>query len=135
MAEPQNDWRAQSRDELHDPSNPPNALLRKETRSRALMSYVLPIVILFVIVGLGLIYWATRGPVADDERDESPIGTSGEPAPGAADPQPRFDDTTDELEFRGASPPDGDAPQVDRPARNPVPPAAGTDPADAPGAN
>ena len=113
------DWHAQERAELHDPSNPPNALLREESRNRALMSYVVPIVILFVIVGLGLIYWATRGPVIDDERrDERTIGTTGERAPDATEPVPQFDDTADELEFRGANPPDGDAPQVDTPIGN-----------------
>ena len=105
MAEPQNDWDAQERHELHDPSNPPNALLRDESRSRALMSYVLPIVILFVILGLGLIYWSTR-PAIGPTPDESTIGTTGERTPGGSDPEPDFGDTRDELEFRGADRPD-----------------------------
>jgi hypothetical protein len=86
-------------------------MLREETRNRALMSYVLPIVILFVIVGLGLIYWSTR-PAGEPASDESPIGTTGERTPGGSDPEPDFGDTRDELEFRGADQPDEDGADV-----------------------
>lgn len=114
MAEQQNDWRAQERDELHDPSNPPNALLREESRNRALMSYLVPVVILFVIIGLGLIYWSTRQP-GDDFRDSDTVGTTGEKTPGGSDPLPEFGETRDELEFRGSDAPDRDGSEVDRP--------------------
>jgi hypothetical protein len=112
MAEQQNDWQAQDRHELHDPSNPPNVLLREESRNRALMSYLLPIIILFVIIGLGLIYWSTRSGV-NDTRDDSTIGTTGERTPGGSDPRPGFSNTQDELDFRGAPPSDREEPPTE----------------------
>lgn len=106
MPDDPRDWRTrEERDELTDPHNPPNPLLKPETRNRALMSYVAPIVVLFVVVGVALIYWANRGPVGttDDLREENAIGTVGREAPGGNDPAPDFGDTDDEVRFRSGS--------------------------------
>lgn len=107
MPEDPRDWPASDeREEIHDPANPPNALLSPESRSKALMSYVAPIVVLFVVVGIALIYWANRGPSTDttDEGTENAIGTAGSDSPGGFNPGPEFDDTGDELRFRGGGP-------------------------------
>ena len=109
MSDEPSQWRAPHRpDELDDPSNPPNVLLPPETRSRAVMGYVAPVVVLFVVVGIALIYWANRSPMAPagpPERDA--IGTGGivsPDSPGGFDPAPDFERTGDELEYRGVEP-------------------------------
>lgn len=117
MAQPQDDRHMPERyEETHDPRNPPNAVINPEVRRTALRVYLGPIVVLFVVVGLGLIYWANRSPVVND--DPSEVGTTGEQidavgergggtSPGGFDPQGRPDSTRDELERRGA----GERPQ------------------------
>jgi hypothetical protein len=103
-------------DETVDPKNPPNSVLQPAARTAALASYLGGIVVLFVIVGLALVYWSASGRriaqdpgerVADAARDNAEVGTAGErdpnlssPGGGSADPRPG--DTRDELEFRGA---------------------------------
>jgi hypothetical protein len=74
------------------------------------MSYLGPVVALFVIVGIALIYWGNRGPVEPDPggREADSIGTAGSSSPGGRDPGPDFDATRDELEFRGAGDATGD---------------------------
>jgi hypothetical protein len=105
MPEDPRDWRtSQPRDELDDPSNPPNALLTPETRNRALMSYLAPVVVLLVIVGVALIYWANRGPDAATDGTANAVGTVGRDAPGGFDPAPELDETADEVRFRGGGP-------------------------------
>jgi hypothetical protein len=99
MADQHNDWRtADQSHELNDPKNPPQSVLRPEARRAALLSYLGPVVALFAIVGIALIYWSNRGPVRPDERRErDAVGTVG------ADPSPRFRTTEDELQYRGTS--------------------------------
>ena len=57
-------------DEIDDPTNPPNVLLRPENRRAALWSYLGPVIALFAIVGVALIYWVNRGPVSDSVRTD-----------------------------------------------------------------
>jgi hypothetical protein len=101
MAEPQEPG-SQGREETRDPHNPPNVMLRRETRRAALMSYLGPLVVLFVVVGIALVYWANREPVqqADTEVDRE-IATTGS-TEGGGDPQPDFDDTREEIDSRGS---------------------------------
>jgi len=88
--------------ELTEPGDPPNVLLRSDTRRTALFSYLGPVIVLFAIVGVALIYWVNRGPVpAREKPDSDVIGTSGGTTPGGGDPQPAFGRTRDEIANRG----------------------------------
>jgi hypothetical protein len=103
MAEPQNDGQTPERYETTDPKNPPYSVTNKAVRSAALVSYLGPLVALFIVVGLALVYWANRGPVYDGVEDGR-IGTTGSAGtPGGFDPAPRPDSTRDELESRGVN--------------------------------
>ena len=76
-------------DETRRPENPPNSVLSKSTRRAAIGSYLGPVIVLFVIVGLGLIYWSNRGPSQPDrDTTHTGVGTTGENGPGAFDPRP-----------------------------------------------
>jgi hypothetical protein len=93
-----------SRD-LNNPKNPPQSLLRREVRRFALMSYLGPLVVLVVVVGIALIYWANRSQAPPQDVQDKEIestGTSGfQPDGGGA--RPKFDTTADELKFKGSS--------------------------------
>lgn len=94
-------------DEITDPQNPPQVLLKPEARRAAVWSYLGPVIALFVIVGVAMVYWVNRGPGVHDARtDQTAIGTVGRDAPGGGDPQGPFKSTEDELKYRGA--PDAD---------------------------
>jgi hypothetical protein len=107
MAEPRNDQTSE-RYETTDPRNPPNSMVSRETRRAAFWSYFGPVLALFVIVGIALIYWANRGPAPRERVDVGDaIGTAGERSPGESspggfEPQGRPGSTRDELERRGA---------------------------------
>ena len=99
--------------ETEHPRNPPQAVTNRGARGAALRSYLGPIVVLFVILGLALLYWARRDPGRDfDDNTLNPTtGTTGEqlkndePArelnQGGGDPAPRPDSTQEELKDRG----------------------------------
>src|SRR5688572_5222804 len=94
-------------DEITDPHNPPEVLLKPEARRAAVWSYLGPVVALFVIAGVAMLYWISRGPAPNDARtDDAAIGTVGRDSPGGGDPQGPFNSTEDELKYRGA--PGGD---------------------------
>lgn len=100
-------------DDTRHPDNPPNSVLSHSARRGALWSYLGPIVVLFVIMGLGLAYWSLRRPAAAERPDrDQAIGTSGETTPGGDTPQPHPNSTADELQFRGG---------VNQPAQGPMP--------------
>src|SRR4029450_4257230 len=64
--------------ELNDPKNPPQSLMRREVRRFAVMSYLGPLVVLVVVVGIALIYWANRSPAPPQDINEiDSTGTSG----------------------------------------------------------
>jgi hypothetical protein len=89
-------------EEITDPHNPPRVLLKPESRRAALWSYLGPVIALFLIVGVALVYWVNRTPAAGDARnDGAAIGTIGRDSPGGGDPQPPFSSTDDELKYRG----------------------------------
>ena len=100
-------------EETNHPDNPPNSMLSRGTRRAALGSYLGPVVVLFLIVGLGLLYWSHRGP-SEPDRDLARVGvgTTGENGPGAFDPAPHPGSTRAELERRGG---------VDDPTQGPMP--------------
>ena len=105
MPEERNVWRDPKSEQPNNPENPPQVLLRPEVRRAALMSYLGPVIALFVIIGLALIYWANRGPVEPDPNDRvaDAIGTIGGRSAGGFDPTPDFDRTRDELAYRGGN--------------------------------
>ena len=120
MAEPLNDRHTPERyEETTDPKNPPNSVLNASVRSTALRSYLGPLVLFFLVVGIGLIYWANRPPLVSGADDRGQIGTSGidvgddiigergnrADTPGGVDPAPRAESTADELRRRGVDQP------------------------------
>ena len=117
MAEPYDDRQTPERyEETTDPKNPPNSVLNPSVRRTALGSYIGPLVVFFLVVGIGLIYWANRPPLVPGEQDGQLIGTSGaqdrndvvgergnrDDTPGGFNPEARPDNTADELRNRGA---------------------------------
>jgi hypothetical protein len=94
------------------PQNPPNSVVNRDVRRTALRTYFLPLVALFAIVGLTLLYWASRPPAVEraanqpDREDANVAGTAGERnpddnSPGGHEPQRTPDSTRDEIEHRG----------------------------------
>src|SRR5262245_60260138 len=87
----------------NNPQNPPQTLLRPEVRRFAVMSYLGPVIVLFVAVGIALIYWANRNPVTTPElRDLDSTGTAGFQPQGGGGARPKFDSTNDELKYKGS---------------------------------
>ena len=105
MAEPYRD------PELHAPENPPQSVVNPDIRRKALWTYLGPIALFFVVIGVALVYWANRPPQhdVDAERDlPRAEGTAGEtPAreatPGGGEPQPTPGSTRDEIESRASA--------------------------------
>jgi hypothetical protein len=100
-------------EETDDPRNPPNAVTNKGARRAAVWAYLGPIIALFVIIGIAMLYWARRDPgrVHDENSLNPAIGTSGEKLKddnssrdleqGGGDPRTRPGNTADELKNRG----------------------------------
>ena len=116
MEQRREEWDATRQyDETQHPDNPPNSLLSRPTRRRALASYLGPVIVLFLIVGFALMYWSARDATSIERpraANQEGVGTSGGPTPGGFDPQPKPDSTRDEIERRGG---------VDDPAQGPSP--------------
>ena len=107
MADERNDWTPERhKGDPNDPANPPHSMIKPATRRAALMSYLGPVIALFAIVGVALIYWTSRGPASTDIRDENTIGTVGR-EPGGFEPGGAQDSARDEIEFRGGDPDTG----------------------------
>jgi hypothetical protein len=91
----------EDRSRVTAPENPPDSLLRPAARRAALLSYLGPVVILFVVVGIALVYWLNRGPVRTiTPLDRSVIGTAGLKTDGGGDPRPSFSGTANEIRNR-----------------------------------
>ena len=61
MAEPRNDWgRPERYEDTVDPRNPPNSVINPHVRTTAFWAYLGPILAMFIIIGIALIYWMTR---------------------------------------------------------------------------
>ena len=87
-------------DETTAPQNPPNSVLSKEARRAAVWSYFAPLVVLFLVVGVALVYWANRPAHSQTKgQDRAEVGTVGS-TEGGFDPHPRPDTTRDEIKFR-----------------------------------
>jgi hypothetical protein len=130
MADPINDRRTPERyEETTDPKNPPNSVFNPAVRRTALGSYLGPLIVFFLVVGIGLIYWANRPPLVTGDQDGQQIGTSGDAnerqdiigergnsddTPGGNDPSPRPGSTADELRARGVDQPSAPLPGTNR---------------------
>jgi hypothetical protein len=99
----------QQYEETVAPQNPPNSVTRPAVRRATLTTFLGGIIVVFVLAAGAFVYWT-----AVDRRDDagaadpSAVGTSGERmpregAPGGFDPDPSFNDTRDELEYRGGT--------------------------------
>jgi len=74
--------------------------------------------LLLVVVGIFVYRMSTRSAEPDIGRDRSSVDRAGERLPGGSDPQPKFGNTRDELEHRGA----GERPQGPMPRLGSVEP-------------
>ena len=101
----------QDRAETVAPQNPPNSVVEPDVKDAPKsaagvvgMWYILgPVVLLLVVLGIGLFFWADDG---DADPDEAPaIGTVGESAddttPGGGDPDSPSGSTNNEVDSRG----------------------------------
>jgi hypothetical protein len=97
-----NDRYDEDRSKLREPADPPESLLRPEAQQAALLSYLGPIVILFAVIGVALLYWTHRRPEQTPAAvDRSAIGTAGTETPGGGKPLPGYRSTADEIRTRG----------------------------------
>jgi hypothetical protein len=91
------------------PENPPNSVVNPRVRRTALRVYLGPLVVFFAVIGIALLYWATRPerPDASVDRGETDIpraeGTAGNTTPGGHEPQRAPDSTRAEIEHRGGA--------------------------------
>lgn len=99
-----NDSSSHPRSDIRSPDAPPHAILKRSTRRAALISYLGPVVVLFVIVGIALIYWGNREPIAqtDPSAVDGGIGTTGS-TDGGRPADPAFGGTREEVNFRGGT--------------------------------
>lgn len=80
---------------------PPNSVTNKRARRSAVWSYFFPIVSLFVVIGALMLYWSNRPAHSEAPSTErSEVGTVGR-TDGGFDPQPKPNNTQDEVENRG----------------------------------
>jgi hypothetical protein len=101
---PRNDDAPRRYEETQDPHNPPNSLLTRDTRRATVWSYFAPIVVLFVVIGVALVYWSNRAGarIPDPGRDQAAVGTVGSEQ-GGFDPAPKPGSASAEVERRGDS--------------------------------
>lgn len=100
MAEQRDNRGVQASDETTHPQNPPNSVLSKGARRAAVWSYFVPVVVLFAVIGLALVYWSNQPRRADVPNEPSEIGTTGQ-TDGGFNPTPRPNDASDEIKYRG----------------------------------
>ena len=74
--------------------------------------------VLLIVLGVFAYRMVTRPPDPDLTRDRSSVDSAGERLPGGSDPQPKFGNSRDELEHRGA----GERPQGPMPVLGSVAP-------------
>jgi|SRR4051812_7903257 len=101
-----NPERPQRYEETNDPNLPPNVMVNKTTRNNAFWSYMGPVIALFVIFAIAMVYWMSRNDGTRPNGDNQVIGTSGETGgtdqkEGGFQPAPKPGNTGDEVEHRG----------------------------------
>jgi hypothetical protein len=87
------------RDEDLTPQDPPDSMLHHRARRAVVMSYFVPIVVLFAVIGVALVFWSNR-PDHSGVTERSEIGTVGR-SDGGFNPAPRPDDPRAEIRYRG----------------------------------
>lgn len=99
MAEGEMRNRAEEYEETVDPENPPGSTTPAAPVVVGLWYYLGPIVLLLMVAGLALVFWA-RG---DDPREETVEPTTGieEATPGGINPDPKLESPEEEREYRG----------------------------------
>jgi hypothetical protein len=104
MAEPGSHDTPRRYEETTAPQNPPNSVLNRDARRAAVWSYFVPVVVLFVVIGVALVYWSSQPEYAGGAaRDRAEVGTVGRSA-GSTDggrPEPKADSPRDEINYRG----------------------------------
>jgi len=81
---------------------PPNSVLRPKVRSAALYWYLGSVVMMFVLLGVALIFWISAHPTpTTDAAQQQRVGTSGYRLDGGQKPEPQPKSTRDELRYRG----------------------------------
>ena len=92
--------------ETNEPQNPPNAVVKPQARTAALVTFLGGIILFFVLFSAALLFWTITNRRADELREPSAVGTSGsETTPGGFDPTPEHGSTSRELEHRGVGEP------------------------------
>jgi len=114
-------------EETTDPKHPPNSVLNPWVRRKAFRSYLGPLLVFFLVAGIGLLYWANRPPLVSGADDGRVVGTAGNTndrldavgergnpgdTPGGGDPAARPGSTADELRSRGLDQPGKPLPGV-----------------------
>jgi hypothetical protein len=88
-------------EETMEPQNPPNSVLSKDARRATVLSYFVPVVLLFVVVGIALVYWSNQPEHSQSQdRDRTEIGTAGR-TDGGGPPEERPGSARDEIQYRG----------------------------------
>ena len=88
-------------EETTQPQNPPNSVLNKGARRSAVLSYFVPVVVLFAFIGIVLVYWSNQPPHSKtDGPDRTEIGTAGR-TDGGSQPEPTPGNPSDEIKYRG----------------------------------
>jgi hypothetical protein len=95
------------------PQNPPNSVVNPDARRKAFHSFFTPLVLFFVVIGVALIYWASRPerPAGDredrDNQETAPTTGTTPPvadSPGGHNPDPNPSSARDEIETRTGEP-------------------------------
>jgi len=98
MAEPGSDDTPRRYDETTQPQNPPNSVLNRNARRAAVLSYFVPVVVLFVVIGIALVYWSNQPERSrSDARDRAAVGTVGRTDGGQ--PEPKADSPREEIKY------------------------------------
>ena len=104
MAEPYRDR------EPNAPMHPPDSVVNRNVQRKVVHSFLTPIVVLIVIVGVALVYVATRPDrIEDDRGTPDAAATTGYSAPraetpGGKDPNPNPSSTSEEVATRTGEP-------------------------------
>src|SRR4051812_38219936 len=94
MAEQRYDEGGSRVDETTHPKNPPNSVLSTGARRAAVWSYFVPVVVLFAVIGVVLVYWSNQSPRSTAPTQPSEIGTTGR-TDGGFNPAPTPGGTRD----------------------------------------
>ena len=99
LAEPGSDT-PRRYEETTEPQNPPNSVLNRDARRAAVLSYFVPVVLLFVVIGIALVVLVEPAKRSRSETGDRPeVGTVGR-TDGGSQPEPKADSPRDEIKYR-----------------------------------